>query len=813
MDAMRAPLVAVVLTLGLPCIWAAPALAAGAELDAADVKLMREAGLTLDNNALLAFLRARTLAEIDRTKILALVRQLGDDDFEVRDRSSAQLETLGAPAVPLLRQALRDEDIEIVHRAQKCLQHIEKVAGPAVSCAVARAVAQRKPPGAAATLLAFLPFADDENVAEEVRAALTAVALADGKPDGAILEALNDRLPLKRAAAAEALIRTGSVDQRVAMRNLLKDEDPSVRLRVATALFNFKELEAIPVLIKLLEDLPQAQGRLAEGLLGELAGEFSPNAILGEEEAARAKCRKAWEDWWKTYDGPGLLKYFQELTPTDAERDKMQTWIKQLKADSFEERVKATEELSKCGPAALPLLRRAMLVPDSEAATRAKKALADVEKKYPRTLGGAVGDAARILSLHRPPGAVEVLLTYLPSAEEESVDAIRAALATLAVRDGKVEPALIKALSDPSPERRIGAAVALARGGPAEQRAPVRKLLADDELSVRLPVAQALIPTGDKEAVGTVIDLLLKLPADQIWQAESLLCGLAEDKSPPSMNGTDDKARKKTRDEWTEWWRLNKEKVDLAKLDQPDRLLGFTLVAQLSRGRNGTVMELGRDGKPRWQIDGLNYPMDARMIASDRVLIAEYSGGQVTERNTKGEILWSKRIQFPMACQRLTNGNTFIVTRNQLVEVDRSGKEVLTHARNANDIMAGQKLRNGHMLFVTNAGALVRLDSTGKEIKTINVQPPQIYGSNLEVLPNGRILAPQYANNRVIEYDADGKVVWEATAQQPTSVQRLPNGHTLVSSLYSQLMVELDRQGKEISQTRLDGRVTRVRRR
>jgi HEAT repeat protein len=678
---------------------------------------------------------------------------------------------------------------------------------------VARSVARRKPPEGAETLLAFLPFADDENVSDEVRAALTAVALIDGKPDGAILQALTDRLPMKRAAAAEALIRTGSVEQRVAMRKMLKDEDPTVRLRVATALFNHKELEAIPVLIKLLEDLPQTQGRLAEGLLSELAGELGPTAILGEEEAARAKCRKAWEDWWKSYDGPGLLKYFQELTPTDAERDKMQTWIKQLKSDSFDERVKATEELEKCGPSVLALLRRAVMSTDSEAATRAKKALAALEKKHQRTLGAAAGDAARLLSLHKPPGAVEALLAYLPSAEEESVDAIRAALATLAQRDGKVEPALVKALTDPSPERRIGAAVALARGGPMEQREPVRKLLTDDDLSVRLPVAQALIPTGDKEAVAVVIDLLLKMPAEQVWQAESLLCGLAEDKSPASMTGTDDKTRKKTRDEWAEWWRLNKDKVDLTKLDQPDRMLGFTLVAQLSRGRNGTVMELGRDGKPRWQIDGLNYPMDARMIASDRVLIAEYSGGQVTERNTKGEILWTKRIQFPMACQRLANGNTFIVTRNQLVEVDRSGKEAMTHARNANDIMAGQKLRNGQMVFVTNAGALVRLDSTGKEIKTINVQPPQVYGANLEALPNGRILVPQYANNRVTEYDADGKVVWEATAQQPTSVQRLPNGHTLVSSLYSQLMVELDRQGKEVTQTRLDGRVTRVRRR
>jgi outer membrane protein assembly factor BamB len=161
----------------------------------------------------------------------------------------------------------------------------------------------------------------------------------------------------------------------------------------------------------------------------------------------------------------------------------------------------------------------------------------------------------------------------------------------------------------------------------------------------------------------------------------------------------------------------------------------------------------------------------------------------------------------------MPNGNTFIVTRNQLVEVDRTGKEVFTHARNGNDIMTGQKLRNGQIVFITNAGAMIRLDSTGKEIKTCNVQPPQIFLTNLEALPNGRVLVPQYSNNKVAEYDSDGKVVWEATAQQPTSVQRLPNGHTLVGSLYSQQMIELDRQGKEVTQTRLDGRVTRVRRR
>jgi hypothetical protein len=117
------------------------------------------------------------------------------------------------------------------------------------------------------------------------------------------------------------------------------------------------------------------------------------------------------------------------------------------------------------------------------------------------------------------------------------------------------------------------------------------------------------------------------------------------------------------------------------------------------------------------------------------------------------------------------------------------------------------------MLFITNQGSLVRLDATGKEIKTVNLPAPQVYGTNIEPLPNGRILVPQFSQNAVVEYDQDGKPLWKADVQQPTSVQRLPNGHTLVSSMYTMQMTELDRQGKEVSTTRLEGRVNRVRRR
>ena len=144
---------------------------------------------------------------------------------------------------------------------------------------------------------------------------------------------------------------------------------------------------------------------------------------------------------------------------------------------------------------------------------------------------------------------------------------------------------------------------------------------------------------------------------------------------------------------------------------------------------------------------------------------------------------------------------------------DRAGKEVFTHTRPASDIMAGQKLRNGQIVYITNTGNMVRLDSTGKELKTVAVPPIQAFGSNIDVLSNGRILAPQYSNNKVAEYDSDGKVVWEATIQQPTCVQRLPNRHTLVGSMYTGQMTELDRQGKVLSQESLVGRVTHIRRR
>jgi hypothetical protein len=59
-----------------------------------------------------------------------LVRQLADDEYEVRDRAARRLVALGGPARPALREALRDKDVDVRLRAAVILAQIR--ATPAV---------------------------------------------------------------------------------------------------------------------------------------------------------------------------------------------------------------------------------------------------------------------------------------------------------------------------------------------------------------------------------------------------------------------------------------------------------------------------------------------------------------------------------------------------------------------------------------------------------------------------------------------------------------------------------------------------------
>jgi outer membrane protein assembly factor BamB len=335
-------------------------------------------------------------------------------------------------------------------------------------------------------------------------------------------------------------------------------------------------------------------------------------------------------------------------------------------------------------------------------------------------------------------------------------------------------------------------------------------MLKDADPVVRFRVAMALAGMRDKEAVPTLIDSLADLPIEQASLSESYLRQTAGEASPKETLGADAESRRKCKEAWLGWWKANGAKVELARANSSKRMLGYTLIVMANNMR---IAEIGLDGKERWHIDGIQNPWDAQVLSGDRVLVAEFQAGRVTERNFKGDVLWEKSAQNPIGCQRLMNGNTFIVCRNQLVEVTKDGKDVFTHNRPDYGIMGAHKLRNGKIIMLTNNGMAVRMDANGKEEKSFSVGH-LMWGGGGDVLPNGHILMPQWNGNKVVEYDQDGKVVWEASFQWPSSASRLPNGNTLVASQNSNKIVELNRAGKVVWEHQCNnGQPFRVRRR
>lgn len=498
-------------------------------------------------------------------------------------------------------------------------------------------------------------------------------------------------------------------------------------------------------------------------------------------------------------DGPALLGFFRKHTLTDADRERIQLLIKQLGDRAFRAREKAGGDLVDLGPKTIPLLRPALKSPDREVARRAADCISRLENGGKNTAVATSPDlltaAARLLAVRKPAGTAEVLLEYLPFADQEVViEEIQTALSAVAVREGKPEPVLLRSLTAVEPLRRGLAGAALARASTAEHRTAVRKLLQDTVPVVRLRVGLALAAARDKEAVPALINLLGQLPPEQAWPVEDLLRRLAEDRAPAAPLGTDPDARTKCRDAWVAWWRDRGAGIDLAVLERSAPRLGYTLMVFPDWGK---VMELDRDGKVRWQVSGCSSPFHAQVLAGDRVLVAEYSG-RVTERNLKGEILWQVQVQGAMQCQRLANGNTFIVSPKQMLEVDRAGKPTWQHGhdRPGSSLLAARKLRSGQIVVMDSDGVCKKLDAAGKELSRFAVG--RVSNNCMEVLPSGHVLVSRWFDGKVTEYDAQGKAVHEVQCQSPFSAYRLPNGNTLVACHEPAQVVELDRLGKVV---------------
>lgn len=165
------------------------------------------------------------------------------------------------------------------------------------------------------------------------------------------------------------------------------------------------------------------------------------------------------------------------------------------------------------------------------------------------------------------------------------------------------------------------------------------------------------------------------------------------------------------------------------------------------------------------------------------------------------------------AFQRLDDGLTMVAEsgNKRIVEVDREGKIVNEIALTVNkpdphrDTRLVRKIANGNYLVCHEGDGMVReYDSAGKVVWSYTLdlagrpRTPGHDGHGVEVFgairrDNGNTIIAGGNNNRVIEVDKDGKIVWSVDHDElpgirlawVTTLQLLPNGNLIVGNCHA----------------------------
>jgi outer membrane protein assembly factor BamB len=263
-------------------------------------KTLKDASIATDDASLVKFFDERIVSDETRARLQKAIRELGDDEFAVRERAEDVLLKAGGAALPFLKAAEADPDPEISGRVRRCLEQLDQGVELRRCLAVLKVMAKKKPAGAAKSLLNYLPYAEDEYLQDAMMGALVSLTVTEGKADDSIRGAAESKSTRVRNAAAYVLARAGAEDRRLAIK-LLDDKDSIVAFQAASGLVRAGVKEAVPSLMRLLTDGTSLVAFQSEDLLYRLGGEKPPNVSLGKaDEASRKKTRDAWETWWKT---------------------------------------------------------------------------------------------------------------------------------------------------------------------------------------------------------------------------------------------------------------------------------------------------------------------------------------------------------------------------------------------------------------------------------------------------------------------------------------------------------------------------------
>ena len=113
------------------------------------------------------------------------------------------------------------------------------------------------------------------------------------------------------------------------------------------------------------------------------------------------------------------------------------------------------------------------------------------------------------------------------------------------------------------------------------------------------------------------------------------------------------------------------------------------------------------------------------------------------------------------------------------------------------------------LISLYNQNKVIELDRSGKVVFEASLAQPW----GCEGLPNGHRLVVSYSEKKVVEFDDAGKEVWSKTdlSGQPMGAQRLEDGHTLIALYGAQRVIEVAPDGSTVREAVFDANPTDAR--
>jgi len=109
------------------------------------------------------------------------------------------------------------------------------------------------------------------------------------------------------------------------------------------------------------------------------------------------------------------------------------------------------------------------------------------------------------------------------------------------------------------------------------------------------------------------------------------------------------------------------------------------------------------------------------------------------------------------------------------------------------------KLPDGQMVYLTGKSKCIRLDGSGKPVKSFASGENDQSGCVLDLTSRGGLFVSQCSKSMAEEFDLEGNSLWRTPGPDaPGILTEVRNGHFMCAVYSQSAVIELDRSGKTV---------------